>query len=68
MSRHKEKQTHKRAAVDRLEATFDRLAGRQNDTFDHRYRRRDGSPSPKNLSVISDRDVFRECVRQDFAY
>ncbi len=68
MSRHKKKQNHKRAAVDRLEATFDRLAGRQNDTFDHRYRCRNGAPSSKILSVLRDRDIFRECVRQDFAY
>ncbi len=68
MSRHKEKQNHKRAAVDRLEATFDRLAGYQNDTFDHRYRCRDGASPPKILSVIRDRDLFRECVHLDYAY
>ncbi|MEA1922858.1 MAG: hypothetical protein U9N63_09395 [Pseudomonadota bacterium] len=65
----KKKQNLKRATVDRLEATFDRLAGRQNDTFDHRYRRRRGGDySPKLLSVDRDRELFRECVRQDYAY
>lgn len=62
------RQNLKQAAVDRLEATFDRLAGRQNDTFDHRYRCRDGAYSSKLLSVNRDRDLFRECVRQDYAY
>ena len=62
------KQNLERAAVDRLEATFDRLAGRQNDMFDHRYRRRDGARSSKILSVDRDREIFRECVRQDYAY
>ncbi len=62
------KQTPKRAAVDRLEATFDSLAGRSNDTFDRRYRSRDGALTPKILSVSREREIFRECVRQDFAY
>lgn len=62
------KQNQKRAAVDRLEATFDSLAGRYNDTFDRRYRNREAGLTPKILSVSRDRDVFRECVRQDFAY
>ncbi len=61
-------ENQKRAAVDRLEATFDSLAGRHNDTFDRRYRSREGVLAPKILSVSRDRDVFCECVRQDFAY
>ena len=64
----KKKQNLKRAAVDRLEATFDSLAGRRNDTFDRRYRGREQALAPKILSVSRDRDIFRECVRQDFAY
>ena len=62
------RQNQKRIAVDRLEATFDSLAGRSNDTFDRRYRSRDVILTPKILSVSRDREIFRECVRQDFAY
>ncbi len=62
----KGRQNHKRVVVDRLEATFDSLAGRHNDIFDRRYRCRDGAQSPKVLSVSCDRDLFRECVRQDY--
>ena len=68
MNRHRGKQNLKRAAVDRLEATFDRLAGRRNDTFDHRYRSRDGVLPSRVMSVSRDRDLFRECVRLDYAY
>ncbi len=58
------------AAGERLQATFDMLAGRQNDLFDQRNRRRRENVefTPKILSVTRDRDIFCECVRRDFAY
>jgi hypothetical protein len=69
VNRHRGKR--QRALVDeRLQATFDLLAGRDNDTFDRRSQRRReaGELAPKRLSVKHDRDIFRECVRRDFAY
>ncbi len=73
MSRLREKRNRRRkfqrqAAGERLQATFDLLAGRQNDTFDQRQRRDKSEFSPKILSVKRDRELFYECVRRDFDY
>ncbi|MCK5681815.1 hypothetical protein KAI46_13490, partial [bacterium] len=52
-----------------LQATFDTLAGRSNDTFDRRSQQRWSEKlAPRQLSVKRDRDIFYECVRRDFAY
>jgi len=71
VSRYGENRGRRQAIVDeRLQATFDLLAGRCNDTFDRRSLRCRGAQvlAPKQLSVKRDRDIFRECVRRDFAY
>ncbi len=75
MVRRRGNRNHKRSrqrwlANERLQATFDQLDNRYNDSFDRRRRRYPGSddPVPKQLSVKRDRDIFRECVRRDYAY
>jgi len=69
-NRNRQRKARQQAAGERLQATFDMLAGRQNDLFDQRcQRRRDNSDfTPRVLSVKRDRDIFCECVRRDFAY
>ena len=64
------KARQQQAAGERLQATFDMLAGRHNDTFDQRRRQRRNKSdfTPRVLSVKRDRDIFCECVRRDFAY
>ncbi len=68
--RNRQRKTQRQAAGERLQATFDMLAGRHNDTFDQRRRqRRDKTEfTPRVLSVKQDRDLFCECVRRDFDY
>ena len=75
MGRLRENREHRRkvrqqAAGERLQATFDMLAGRQNDLFDQRNRRcrENVEFTPKIMSVKRDRDLFCECVQRDFAY
>ena len=69
-NRNRRRKAQKQVADERLQATFDTLSGRHNDTFDRRTQRRrgDGELAPKQLSVKRDRDIFCECVRRDFAY
>ena len=69
-NRNRQRKARQQVASERLQATFDMLSGRHNDTFDQRrQRRRESSElTPKYLSVKRDRDIFSECVRRDFAY
>jgi len=75
MGRLRENREHRRkvrqqVAGERLQATFDMLAGRQNDLFDQRNQRcrENVEFTPKIMSVKRDRDLFCECVQRDFAY
>jgi hypothetical protein len=75
MVRHREKRKssrsdRQRVAGERLQATFDLLNDRCNDTFDRRGQRYrgPGESVPKQLSVKRDRDIFCECVQRDYAY